>query len=211
MLAVVLAGGQSSRMGQDKALVPILGRPLLTYSLGLMQGLADNIALAADSSKLEACLPFLDAKPVFCVDDIAAGQEGPLSGLLAALQYLKGEAKEYQALVALASCDVFGLPAEVYQYLADQFELEENKGLDIAYITWQGKCQPLIAVLRLDQSLLASLQQFFSEGGRSVMAWYAQQNNKVYDLSQLLNPSQLSAVHVNMNYPELLVEEVDKD
>jgi molybdopterin-guanine dinucleotide biosynthesis protein A len=76
----VLAGGQSSRMGQDKALLLFAGRPLVEHALSILHqaGLPASIAGARPSARtaLEAFAPVVeDAEPGL----------GPLAGICAAL------------------------------------------------------------------------------------------------------------------------------
>jgi molybdenum cofactor guanylyltransferase len=77
----VLAGGQSSRMGQDKALLLFAGRPLIANALTILQsaGLSASIAGAQPS----ALSPLQAFAPV--VSDACTGL-GPLSGVCAALE-----------------------------------------------------------------------------------------------------------------------------
>lgn len=76
----VLAGGQSSRMGQDKALLHFAGRPLVAHALSILgqAGLSVSIAGARPSARvaLEAFAPV--------VEDPEPGL-GPLAGICAAL------------------------------------------------------------------------------------------------------------------------------
>ncbi len=76
----VLAGGQSIRMGRDKALLLFAGRPLVAHALSILgqAGLAASIAGARPSARtaLEAFAPV--------VEDPEPGL-GPLAGICAAL------------------------------------------------------------------------------------------------------------------------------
>ena len=76
----VLAGGQSSRMGHDKALLFFAGRPLFTRALSILQsaGLSASIAGAQP-----AALSSLQARAPIIHDD--QPHRGPLSGICAAI------------------------------------------------------------------------------------------------------------------------------
>lgn len=76
----VLAGGQSSRMGRDKALLEFVGMPLIEHALDIFReaGIPAMIAGAAMSARasLQGFAPV--------VEDVSPGL-GPLSGICAAL------------------------------------------------------------------------------------------------------------------------------
>jgi molybdenum cofactor guanylyltransferase len=76
----VLAGGRSSRMGRDKALLELAGRPLIAHALSVLQeaALSPRIAGVPASARTELAA----FAPV--VEDAAPGL-GPLSGICAAL------------------------------------------------------------------------------------------------------------------------------
>jgi molybdenum cofactor guanylyltransferase len=76
--AFILAGGHSSRMGCDKALIPLAGSPLIHHALGILRaaGLDPRIAGArSDLSSFAFALP----------DDPTRSGLGPLSGICSAL------------------------------------------------------------------------------------------------------------------------------
>ena len=78
--AFVLAGGQSRRMGQDKALLAFAGEPLIAHALRILGDAGLDAAIAGARSPLHACAPVVeDARP-----DL-----GPLSGICAALRWTR--------------------------------------------------------------------------------------------------------------------------
>jgi molybdopterin-guanine dinucleotide biosynthesis protein A len=81
--AFVLTGGRSSRMGRDKAHLPLQGRPLVEHVAAQARGVTDNIILVGPISRY-ANLGY----PI--VEDIFTGQ-GPLSGIHAALTQTRCE------------------------------------------------------------------------------------------------------------------------
>ena len=72
----VLAGGRSSRMGQDKALVPFAGQPLVAHALLVLRDAGLEASLAGARSSLVVFAPV--------VEDCECGR-GPLGGICAAL------------------------------------------------------------------------------------------------------------------------------
>lgn len=82
IFGVILAGGQGRRMGgADKALLPLAGRPLIAHAIDRLEAQVDRLAISAngDPARLSAF-----GLPVLPDGD---GSHGPLSGLLAALDW----------------------------------------------------------------------------------------------------------------------------
>ncbi len=75
----VLAGGQSSRMGSDKALLAFAGEPLIAHAVSTLREAGLPVAIAGAASSNRAAL--VAYAPV--VDDTQPGL-GPLSGICAA-------------------------------------------------------------------------------------------------------------------------------
>lgn len=98
ILGVILAGGQSQRMGEDKAFLHLNGLPLVEHCLKRLSHQLPSIII--NSNRPEADFQFLSA-PV--ISDSAYGgkmQQGPLGGLLASLTY--GEMNGFEAVVSVA-------------------------------------------------------------------------------------------------------------
>jgi molybdopterin-guanine dinucleotide biosynthesis protein A len=72
----VLAGGRSSRMGQDKALLMLDGKPLVQHAVEKLKRLCAKASILANNPKLEVYAPVV-------VDNIS--NYGPLGGIEAAL------------------------------------------------------------------------------------------------------------------------------
>ena len=51
--AIILAGGQSTRMGANKALVPYLGKPLIQYSIDLARLFTADILISTNNRDLD--------------------------------------------------------------------------------------------------------------------------------------------------------------
>jgi molybdopterin-guanine dinucleotide biosynthesis protein A len=181
----VQAGGQSSRMGEDKALKPFLGRPLIQRVIDRLARMADEVIVTTNRPEAYA---FLDL-PLF--PDLKPGR-GALGGLYTALASAKGD------VVGVAACDMpFAsrvLFEHMYKLLADQaFDVvipQSAEGLEPLHAVYRrGTCVPAIeAALQADQW--------------KVIAWFPQV--KVYTLNQdevkRLDPDGLA--FWNLNTPD---------
>lgn len=76
--AFVLAGGRSSRMGQDKSFVEIAGRPLIEHSIQILLKAGLNVRIAGARSQLTQFAPVVPDLP-------ENSGLGPLAGICAAL------------------------------------------------------------------------------------------------------------------------------
>jgi molybdenum cofactor guanylyltransferase len=72
----VLAGGRSSRMGADKALVQLAGQPLVAHAIGILRDVGLAVSIAGGQSALAAFASL--------IEDGQPGR-GPLSGICRAL------------------------------------------------------------------------------------------------------------------------------
>ncbi len=103
-VGVILAGGSGRRIGGDKAFVPLAGRPLVGHVIARLGPQCRALALnAAPDPRLA---PF--ALPV--IPDGSEGGHGPLSGILAAMDWA---AAEGAAHVLTAPVDTPFLPEDL--------------------------------------------------------------------------------------------------
>lgn len=89
---VILAGGRSSRMGRDKALVPLHGRPLLQRALDIMAPHVDELLVIGDPVKYG----HVSARVI--ADDVPG--VGPLGGIVTALRNAR------HARMLVLACDM---------------------------------------------------------------------------------------------------------
>lgn len=129
---VVLCGGQSRRMGRDKALIEFGGRTLLENAVSALDEVCGEVFLAPGATSRYA---HLGRREVF---DAAQGA-GPLAGLVAAL-----EATKTEWLIALG-CDMPGVDARVLEELLG---FAQEGGWDVAMLGSDAGVEPLCAVYR---------------------------------------------------------------
>lgn len=150
ILGVVLAGGQSRRFGQDKAVAQLEGRRLIEHVVARAR--LQTAALAISGRDYGLGLPVIsDIQP----------SEGPLTGVLSALQW--AQLSGYSA-VATFSCDAPFFPPALVARLAEKL----SPTMGCSFVSARGMRHPVFALWRI--SALARLQEVYASGTRSLMA-----------------------------------------
>lgn len=107
--ALVLAGGRSERFGRPKALVEMLGRPLVAHVAAALAPLAEDIIVSVADDEtagtIEEALPHVR----FVVDQ--RWSAGPIEG------FRQGFRVAHGAVVLVAPCDAPFLRTELYRLL----------------------------------------------------------------------------------------------
>jgi molybdopterin-guanine dinucleotide biosynthesis protein A len=149
MNGFVLAGGLSSRMGSDKALLEIDGRPLIAHALDLLRAVTPAPRLCGSRSDLA---PFADVIP----DNFPSS--GPLGGIEAALSASTTD------LNLFLPVDLPNIPIEFLRALVARAE-DSNAVATIP--TLAGRPQPLTAIY--SRRLLPGLRAALTSGDYKVM------------------------------------------
>jgi molybdenum cofactor guanylyltransferase len=191
---IILAGGQSSRMGRDKALIVVEGMPLLQRTCAIALQCAPHVlvvtAAMRDYSKI------MPDRCILIEEHLLPGEsqlQGPLSGFIQGLEQIKTE------WVLLLACDLPKLNQEILQCWILQLPPDDDKNALLP----QGKkgWEPLCGFYRTD--CLPSLAQFMRQGGRSLQVWLAQAPVQAIQFSN--DPEvnrQEQAMLFNCNTPE---------
>ena len=178
IIAVLLAGGKSLRMGQCKALLKVEGETLLRRTVRVLTGF-EELWLSTNDPALAKGLP------VRLVADNYPGC-GPLAGLEAALS-----ATEQEALVCV-SCDLPYLTESVPRLLLEMLgEADAAVCMDSA-----GRVHPLCGIYR--RSTLPVIRRLLESGERRMMT-FLRQIDCVYVRTEGLLPDE---VFCNWNTPE---------
>jgi molybdopterin-guanine dinucleotide biosynthesis protein A len=109
--AIVLAGGDSARFGEDKALADIEGKPMIRHIIDRIRNCADEFVIAAGTTAQRDKLAEIVPEAVFAVDRVQG--KGPLLGLASALDVANGE------LAAVLTCDVPLVSPKVIGFMLD--------------------------------------------------------------------------------------------
>lgn len=140
----VLAGGRSSRMGEDKALIKFAGRPLVVHALAILRQAGLTAKIAGARSSLSAFAPV--------VED-AEADLGPLCGICAALTSM---ASRWAVFVPV---DLPLLPASLIRFLLKHAEIT---GRPVTVPSVNGFTQTFPAVV--DRAALPALRRELDAG-----------------------------------------------
>jgi molybdenum cofactor guanylyltransferase len=161
LAALILAGGQSSRMGRDKAQILWLGSPLLQRVYQAASACCDRVYLLTPWP--EHYQGFVDQSCIFLTESQPG--EGPLVALNQGLLQLS------QPWTLLLACDMPCLNPQLLRHWARQ--LEQLPDAQLALVPQhQGRWQPLCGFYR--RQAQPSLQPFIKQGKRSLQAWLNQ-------------------------------------
>lgn len=125
--AFILAGGKSSRMGSEKGLMQLSGKPFVTHLINTLKIITPNICILANNNIYKQF-----GLPV--IEDIVK-LRGPLGGIHAALTYSE------MPINLFVSCDIPRVSAELLQFLISRYH--NTKALVVSH---HGITEPLCGI-----------------------------------------------------------------
>ena len=144
---IVLAGGNSRRMGRDKRFLESYGTTFLEISVNRLSKVTDEVIVVTAGSEQ------LELKGVKFVSDIEAGR-GPMMGI-------------YTGLTAMSSGRAVVNPVDVPHITRDLLSrmIELSEGFDIVMPERGGRLEPLIAVY--SKSVIPVMQRLLKSGEKA--------------------------------------------
>jgi molybdopterin-guanine dinucleotide biosynthesis protein A len=143
LTAAILAGGKSSRMGADKALLSFRGKPMISAVVDAARPIATELFVVVDEGQ-----PY-HALGLTTVPDVYKGR-GPLGGLHAALSASRAEA------TLLLACDIPLVSTALLRHLAACSSDAPARAVEI-----DGRIHPLCAVY--DRRCLPVIEQLIAD------------------------------------------------
>ncbi len=164
--AVILAGGQGSRLGGvDKGLLELNKIPLVHHLINRIQPQVSEIIISANRNlKTYADLG------LSVYEDEISDFAGPLAGILKALQQ-----SQCEWLLTVPADSPF-IPDDIALRLSQN--IKDNK---IAMAHDGERLQPTFALIH--KSLASSLERFLQTGERKTRVWMQQQDHAIVDFS----------------------------
>ena len=176
---IVLAGGESSRMGTDKGLMKLKQKPFVKHIIDAIQPLVNNVIIISNSTEY-------DQFGLRTYKDIIK-RSGPLAGLHTGLYYSK---TDYNLFV---SCDVPLIKTKVLEQLINAIEEE----YDVIQLKAGEKTMPLVAIYRKHCEL--PIEVMLADGERRVRVAVKQLKTKTINVDD-----DLSEALININTKEEL-------
>ena len=183
----VLAGGGSTRFGQDKALVEFNGQPMLLRMRDLLKSLLNRVDVIAAPGKYASI-------GIESIADLWPG-EGPLGGIITAIS-VSGEERRAAEWNLIVGCDLPFLSREWLAYMTQRAMV--STALVIVPQS-PGGLEPLCACWRTDA--LAKLRHSFENGVRKITDAMKELDAEVVDYPAWKQFDTEGRLFWNMNTP----------
>jgi molybdopterin-guanine dinucleotide biosynthesis protein A len=173
--AVIMAGGGSIRMGQDKSMLPIDGQPMIKYIVDQLRPHFSQILISSND------VSRYNIAGAEVIPDEVAGR-GPLGGIASAL---KASANELNFVIA---CDIPQVDIDLMKML-----LRESRKFDaVIPRTGQSKYEPLFAVYK--KSALKTIEEALLSGNNRIIDALGSSKVKYIDLNDVLQLKNLNTM-----------------
>jgi molybdopterin-guanine dinucleotide biosynthesis protein A len=188
---VIQAGGESLRMGTNKALLAFLGTPLIQRVVDRIRPLADEILV---TTNLPDQFEFLNL-PLF--SDAEPGQ-GALVGLQTALRAARFPH------VAVVACDMPFVNSRLLDYQLKTLIVE---GADLVIPLTPDGYEPFHSVYRRE-TCLPAVESALSSGKKRMISWFDQVKIRALTRDEISLYDPANRAFLNVNTPqELLIAE----
>ena len=99
IIGIILAGGKSSRFGEDKSNIKLGNKTLLNHTVDRIEKEFSEVLIISNNKKHN-----YKNEKIYTVKDCIEGQLGPLVGILTAMKWVKENKKNYK-WIASFPCD----------------------------------------------------------------------------------------------------------
>jgi molybdenum cofactor guanylyltransferase len=181
----IQAGGGSTRLGRDKALVELGGKTMLARTCELLQRITPDVTIVAGSNKYEIA-------GVRIVHDCWPG-EGPLGGIITALVDA-GEREMPAEWALIVGCD---MPFLTVAWLKHIVGRAERSNADVLVPHSAGGLEPLCACWRT--SAASALRSAFEGGVRKISDALERVRTEVLDATDWKRFDTAGRLFWNMN------------
>ncbi len=186
MLTVCIqAGGASSRMGEDKALKPFLGRALIQRVVDRLRPIADELIVTTNRPEDYSFLAHR------LVPDVKPGR-GALGGLYTAI------ASASHPFVAVVACD---MPFASSSLIEASAKIMDDEKVDVVIAKGEEGYEPLHALYRRE-TCLPAIEASIEADQWKVIAWFPQVQVRVLTSEEIKSADPAGLAFWNVNTPE---------
>jgi molybdopterin-guanine dinucleotide biosynthesis protein A len=182
--AILLAGGNSSRYGEDKALICFQDKTLIEIIYSKLNSFFDKVIVVSNKDDYD----FL--KNAVIKKDIIK-DKGPLGGIYTGLYYSDAE---YNFIIG---CDMPFINKSYFSFLLKK--IKEND-CDVAAVKKDGYLEPLAAFYH--RRVLTLVKENILDNNLRIKSFYDESRVKVIEKKELANNFNLEKLFFNINYPE---------
>jgi molybdenum cofactor guanylyltransferase len=176
--AIILAGGQSKRMGTEKALLPYLGKPLINYSIDLALCFTENIIISTNRDELRS-LGFPVVPDIYPV-------KAPLAGIHSGLKF---SITDWNLVL---TCDMPNVSPQLINYLISKLENET----ELVLPGHDGYIEPLCGFYH--RNLIPCIESNFGKNKLSPLDLLELETHRIIQLGNVFDED-LSAIFKNIN------------
>ena len=160
ILGIILAGGKSSRFGEDKSTTKLGDKTLLDHTVGKIKNEFTEILVISNNKELN----FKNNK-IHVVEDCIEGQLGPLVGILTAMKWVLKNKKKYK-WIASFPCDTPFFDTKIINELKIKVKETSKK---LIFLNSNKKRHNIFGLWSLD--LIEILEKDIKNNFRKVELW----------------------------------------
>ena len=160
ILGIILAGGKSSRFGEDKSIAKLGDKTLLDHTISKIENEFTEILVISNNREFN----FKNNK-IHIVEDCIEGQLGPLVGILTAMKWVKKNNKNYK-WIASFPCDTPFFDIKFISELKIKIKETSKK---LIFLNSDKKRHNIFGLWSVD--LIETLEEDIKNGLRKVELW----------------------------------------
>ena len=160
ILGIILAGGKSSRFGEDKSIAKLGDKTLLDHTVSKIENEFNEILVISNNKDFN----FKNNK-IHLVEDCIEGQLGPLVGILTAMKWVTKNKKNYK-WIASFPCDTPFFDIKLISELKIKVKETSKK---LIFLNSDKKRHNIFGLWSVD--LIETLEEDIKNGLRKVEIW----------------------------------------
>jgi molybdopterin-guanine dinucleotide biosynthesis protein A len=176
---IILSGGKSSRMGEDKAFLPFPDKPLIEIVIDKLKLIFKELLIITDKPEHYKKYNVKIFKDEF-------SERGPLGGIYTGLIHSQNK---YNFVIA---CDMPFLNLELINYL-----IQKINNYDLVSFKYKGKIEPLFAIY--SKNCISAIEKQLQDKDFKITNFFSKVKVKIIEEKEALkyDPQGLSFISIN--------------